>query len=65
MVFIDLKKACDRVPRDILCWALNKKVVSFKYVSIIKNMYKGVITNVRTCGGLTVGFSITIRMHQR
>ena len=42
-------------------WALNKKVVSLKYVSIIKNMYDGVVTNVKTCDGLTDEFSIIIR----
>ena len=36
MVFIDLEKAYDRVPRDVLCWALKKKAVPLKYVSIIR-----------------------------
>ena len=54
----------DRVPRNVLWWALKKKTVSLKYVSIIKDMYEGVVTNVRTCGGLTNEFSITIEMHQ-
>jgi len=30
----------------------------------IKNMYDGVVTNVRTCGGLPSDFSITIELHQ-
>ena len=38
MVFIDLKKAYDRVPRDVLWWALKKKTVPLKYVSIIRDM---------------------------
>ena len=64
MVLIDLEKTYDRVPRDVLWWALNKKSVAFKYVSIIRDMYEGVVTNVRTYGGLTDEFSITIRVHQ-
>ena len=32
MVFIDLEKAYDRVPRDVLWWALKKKAVPLKYV---------------------------------
>ena len=64
MVFIDLEKAYDRVPRDVLQWALKKKAVSLKYVNIIKDMYEGFVTNVRTCGGLTDEFSITIGVHQ-
>ena len=63
MVFIDLKKAYDGVPRDMLWWALKKKIVPFKYVSIIRDTYEGVVTNVRTCGGLTDEFSITIGVH--
>ena len=27
-------------------------------------MYDGVVVNVRTCGGITTDFSITIRLHQ-
>ena len=37
-----------------------KKGVSIKYIDIIKDMYDGVVTNVRTCGGITSTFSITI-----
>ena len=54
----------DRVPRDVLWWALNKKVFLLKYVSIIRDMYEGVVTNVRTYGGLMNEFPITIRVHQ-
>ena len=64
MVFIDLEKAYERLPRDVLWWVSNKKVVPFKYVSIIKDMYEGVVTNVITCGGLTDEFMITIEVHQ-
>ena len=61
---IDLKKAYDRVPRDVLWWVLKKKAVPLKDVSIIRDMYEGVVTNVRTCGGLTDEFPITIGVHQ-
>ena len=64
MVFIDLEKAYDRVPKDVLLWALKKKAVPLKYVSIIRDMYERVVTNVRTCGGLTNEFSITIGVHK-
>ena len=33
-------------------------------MSIIRDMYEGVVTNVRTCGGLTDEFPITIEVHQ-
>ena len=43
---------------------VSTKVIPLKNVSIIRDMYEGVVTNVRTCGGLTNEFPITIRVHQ-
>ena len=65
MVFIDLKKAYYRVHRDVLWYALNKKAIPLKYVSIIRDMYERVVTNVKSYGGLTNVFLITIKVHQR
>ena len=39
------------------------KEVPIKYIDIIKEMYD-VVANVRTCGGITSDFSITIGLHQ-
>ena len=41
-----------------------KKGVSIKYIDIIRDMYDGVMANVRTCGGITSDFSITIGLHK-
>ena len=38
MVFIDLKKAYDRVPREVLWSCLEKKGVSPLYIHVIKDM---------------------------
>jgi hypothetical protein len=47
MIFIDLK-AYDKVPRNIMWWALQKHKVSSKYITLIKYMYDNVVTSVRT-----------------
>ena len=41
-----------------------KKGVPIKYIDIIKDMYDGVVANVRTCGDIISDFSITIGLHQ-
>ena len=41
-----------------------KKGVLTKYIDIIRDMYNGVVINVRSYGGITNDFSITIGLHQ-
>ena len=42
----------------------DKKTIPLRYVSIIKDMYEKIVTNVRTCGGLMDEFPIPIGVHQ-
>jgi hypothetical protein len=62
MVFIDLEKAYDKVPRNVMWWALQKHKVSTKYITLIKDMYNNVVTSVQTSNGDTNNFPIN--MHQ-
>ena len=64
MVFIDLEKAYDKVPRHVMWWALEKHKVPTKYITLIKDMYKDATTFVRTCDGNTTDFPINIGLHQ-
>jgi hypothetical protein len=46
MIFIDLEKTYDKVPRNIMWWTLQKHKVSSKYITLIKDMYDNVVSSV-------------------
>jgi hypothetical protein len=64
MIFIGLEKAYDKVPRNVMWWALQKHKVLSKYIILIKDMYDNVVTSVRTSDGDTNDFPINIGLHQ-
>jgi hypothetical protein len=64
MIFIDLEKAYDKVPRNVMWWALQKHKVSSKSITLIKDMYDNVVTGVRTSDRDTNDFLINIGLHQ-
>ena len=63
MVFIDLEKAYDKVPRNATWWALQKHKVSTKYIALINDMYDNVVTSIRTSDGEIDDFSINIGLY--
>ena len=40
-IFVDLEKAFDQVPRDVICFALRQKVVPEYFVNRVMSLYKG------------------------
>jgi hypothetical protein len=60
----DLKKVYDKVSRNVMWWTLQKHKVSTKYITLIKDMYDNVVTNVQTSDGDSNDFPINIGLHQ-
>jgi hypothetical protein len=63
MIFINLEKAYDKISRNIMWWALERKLVSTKYVILIKDIYTNIVTCVRVCDSESDIFSIKIGLH--
>ncbi|XP_021974852.1 uncharacterized protein LOC110869960 [Helianthus annuus] len=64
MVFIDLEKAYDSVPRGLIWDSLESRGLPGKYIDIIKDMYDGTETSVRAPVGDTSFFPVEIGLHQ-
>jgi Reverse transcriptase (RNA-dependent DNA polymerase) len=64
MIFIDLEKVYDKISKNIMWWALEKKRVPTKYVTLIKHMYTNIMTYVRACDGESDAYPTKIGLHQ-
>jgi hypothetical protein len=64
MAFVDLEKAFDRVPREVVWWALRSLGVDEWIVSVIKAMYEDATTAVKLNGRESKGFKVKVGVHQ-
>jgi hypothetical protein len=64
MAFVDLEKAFDRVPREVVWWALRNLGVDEWLVSVIRAMYADTSTMVRLNGRVSKGFGVRVGLHQ-
>ena len=64
MVFIDLEKAYDRVPRQEIWRCTREKGVPEKYVMIVQDMYEGLRTRIQSSVGLTDKIPVGVGLHQ-
>jgi len=62
--FVDLEKAFDRVPREVISWAMCKRGVEEWLVSAVMSMYSSAKTVVRTVYGNNKSFEVKVGMHQ-
>jgi Reverse transcriptase (RNA-dependent DNA polymerase) len=64
IIFIDLEKVYDKIPRNIMWWTLKRKLVPAKYVTLIKDMHINIVTYFRACDGESDTLLIKIGLHQ-
>ena len=62
--FVDLEKAFDRVPREVVRWALRKLGVDEWLVRAVMAMYERARTVVRTRDGNSEEFEVKVGVHQ-
>ena len=61
---MDFEKAFDRVPREMISWAMHKLGIEEWLVSAVMSMYTGAKTVVRTVYGNSKGSGVKVGMHQ-
>lgn len=64
LIFIDLEKAYDTIPREELWRCMAARGVPEKYVRVVKDMYHGAHTRVRSSVGVSDSFPVTVGLHQ-
>ena len=64
MVFVDLEKALERVPREVVWWALRKVGVEEWLIKVIQFMYVGVTTAVRMKREESKEYEVKVGVHQ-
>ena len=60
MAFVDLERAFDRVPREVVQWALRQSGVDEWLVSAVMVMYEGAKTVVKTPFGDSCSFHVKV-----
>ncbi|GJW58458.1 retrovirus-related pol polyprotein LINE-1 [Tanacetum coccineum] len=64
LAFLDLKKAYDSVPRELIWKTLRDKGTLVKYIKVIQDIYEGACTCVRTLTGNSEFLPVDVGLHQ-
>ena len=64
MVFVDLEKAYDTEPREVLWRCTRKRYIPEVYIRLVQDMYQGATTCVKSKQGTSEHFEVGIGLHQ-
>ena len=64
MAFVDLEKAFDRVPRNVIWWAMRKLGIDEWLVRLVQSMYTDVRSRIRVGNGYSEEFGVAVGVHQ-
>ena len=64
IVFVDLEKAFDRVPRGVIWWSLRRKGVLEREIKAIMEMYTNIETSVKVEYSRSESFNVKVGVHQ-
>ena len=64
MVFVDLEKAYDTVPHEVLWRCMRKRYIPEVYIRLLQDMYQGATTSVKSKRGTSEHFEVGIGLHQ-
>ena len=64
LALIDLEKAFDRVPREVIWWSMRKLKIDEWLVRIVQSMYKEVRSRVRVDDKYSNSFDVLVGVHQ-
>ena len=64
MVFVDLEKAYDTVPREVLWRCMRKRYIPEVYIRLVQDVYQGATTCVKSKRGTSEHFEVGIGLHQ-
>ena len=63
-VFVDLEKAFDRVPKEVIWWSLRRKRVLERKIKAMMEMYTNIQTSVKVEYTSSEPFNVKVAVHQ-
>ncbi|VDP56865.1 unnamed protein product [Heligmosomoides polygyrus] len=64
VAFLDLENAFDRVPRELICYALRRHNIPEELIEWVRMLYSCPKSRVQSAAGTSMEFSISVGVHQ-